>query len=550
MKKTNGESGQTLIIAALSMVTLLGFVGFAADVGLLFRAQRNMQIGADAAAIAAALDYKYNVSDSSAETAGICAGLQNFGMTCPTSPAPAGPTYTTGGDTITVNCPPVDGPNTGTVGFCEAQVSESNSTFFMGMFKHKSITVAGRAVAGAGVSQLCVLTLAKSGIDIAMTGSGSLNVSTCNVYDDSNASDALDLTGSGSISAREIGIVGSDQDTGSGSINICNPTCEPGTPTTGMAVAASPINPSPPTIPTGTATTPTTGGSAYTCSGTSNCTISPGDYSSITNNTTGTLTFSAGTYNVTGNITNSSGTIVSNTGTYTFNVGGNIQNNSSGAMTLGGGTTNVVGNIDNTSSGAMTLDAGNYVVNGSIQGTGSGALTLGAGDYIINQSLSQGGSGALTLGAGDYTIAGNFTDNSSGALNIGAGLIITEGNLDLTGSSSLTATSDTFFTEGSTTVSGSGSMDITAPTSGTYNGIAFYQPSTDNSGISITGSGSMTFQGIVYAPDSQLSFSGSGGANSYADFIVDSLNITGSGSFQSYQTINPSALLGKLTMVE
>ena len=63
------EAGQVLVMTALSMTVLVGFLALAIDVGMLFRAKRNMQIAADAAAIAGALDYKYNGSITSAQTA-------------------------------------------------------------------------------------------------------------------------------------------------------------------------------------------------------------------------------------------------------------------------------------------------------------------------------------------------------------------------------------------------------------------------------------------------------------------------------------------------
>jgi hypothetical protein len=502
MKKIDTESGQTVIMVALSMLTLLGFVGFAADMGLLFRSQRNMQIAADAAAVAAALDYKYNVSDSSAQTAGICAALQNFEKTCPTSPAPTGPTYTTGGKTITVSCPPADGPNIGTPGFCEAQVSESNSTLFMGMFNHKSMSVAARAVAGAGLSQGCIWALATSGVDIAMSGVSSVNVSNCDIYDDSNATDALDLTGVGSISAKEIGIVGNNpgyQTNLTSSINICNPTCEPGNPTTGIAPAASPINPTAPTPSTFSGTCTGTGpggvGCAYNCSGVSNCTIGPGTYTSITNSGTGTLTLTAGNYDVTGSITNS----------------------------------------------------------------GTGGTILGAGNYIIDGCLCDTGVGNMTTGAGDYTIGGNFESSGTSSLTVGSGLYIVEGNLSLTGTGGLTGTSVTFYIQGGGTspcsgggscVTGVNSIDLTAPTSGTYNGLLFYQSATDGEPLNISGVDSMTLEGIIYAPLAPVTFGGVDSATIYTDFIVDSISFPGVASFQSYQTINSSALAGKLTMVE
>ena len=55
MKFKKNESGQVLVLTALSMSALLGFVGLATDVGVLFRVRHNLQIAADAAATTAAL---------------------------------------------------------------------------------------------------------------------------------------------------------------------------------------------------------------------------------------------------------------------------------------------------------------------------------------------------------------------------------------------------------------------------------------------------------------------------------------------------------------
>jgi uncharacterized membrane protein len=53
MEKQDNESGQVMILTALCMTVLLGFLALAVDVALLFRARRNVQITADAAAIGA-----------------------------------------------------------------------------------------------------------------------------------------------------------------------------------------------------------------------------------------------------------------------------------------------------------------------------------------------------------------------------------------------------------------------------------------------------------------------------------------------------------------
>ena len=67
MKIFRNEDGQTLVLTALCMTAMLGFMALAIDVGLLFRARRNMQITADAVAVAAALDYYYGYVDTMAK---------------------------------------------------------------------------------------------------------------------------------------------------------------------------------------------------------------------------------------------------------------------------------------------------------------------------------------------------------------------------------------------------------------------------------------------------------------------------------------------------
>jgi hypothetical protein len=80
MRNRSGENGQVIVLVLLSMGLLLGVLALAIDVGVLFRAKRNVQIAADAAAFAGALDYYYNGSDATAESRGALAAEAN-GMT-------------------------------------------------------------------------------------------------------------------------------------------------------------------------------------------------------------------------------------------------------------------------------------------------------------------------------------------------------------------------------------------------------------------------------------------------------------------------------------
>jgi hypothetical protein len=206
--------------------------------------------------------------------------------------------------------------------------------------------------------------------------------------------------------------------------------------------------------------------------------------------------------------------------------------------------------ISVTGSGTLTLGGGNYVINGNISVTGSANITLGAGNYIINGSLSNTGSGTMTLGNGNYTISNAFSDTGSGALNLGSGEYIVEGNLQLTGSGPMTGTGVSFYTEGQTAITGSGNVNIAAPTSGPENGILIFQSRTDAQPMTITGSSNLNLQGIVYAPDAALTFTGSGSGTMYADLVVKSLAFTGSTTFQNYASLNPNTPLSTIVMVE
>src|SRR3954470_7498235 len=76
------ESGQAVVLSAVWIVVLLGMAGLVIDVGSWYRAQRNLQADADAAALAGAQE----LPDDTA-TAGVKAKLyaQKNGYTLPAS---------------------------------------------------------------------------------------------------------------------------------------------------------------------------------------------------------------------------------------------------------------------------------------------------------------------------------------------------------------------------------------------------------------------------------------------------------------------------------
>jgi hypothetical protein len=184
-----------------------------------------------------------------------------------------------------------------------------------------------------------------------------------------------------------------------------------------------------------------------------------------------------------------------------------------------------------------------------------GSHSLAAGCY---SSISISGTASLTLAAGNYTIKGDFTDSSSGGLTLGSGRYLVGEGLQWTGAGPVTGTGVSFYTgltppftpADSSVLSKTGTVDLTAPTSGTDNGILLYQSPSDTLAISINEPGSMALQGIVYAPSAPVGIGGSGSSNVYADFVVGSLNISGTPRLQNYALRNTTTPLTKIVMVQ
>ena len=202
MRNWRSESGQVLVLTALSMTTMLGFMGFAVDVGQLFHAKRGLQAAVDDAAISGAVAYKYDTSGGgaansthiqNAAAAAVAAnGISNVTVTSSFSGSVTTPT-------LAVMSPPVDGPNTGSASFVEAILTVPESTYFMRIFGFNSINVTTRAVAGnGGQSSACIYILNPSGSQqMYMGGKFTVDAPGCGIVINSNDPCALYFNGGG-----------------------------------------------------------------------------------------------------------------------------------------------------------------------------------------------------------------------------------------------------------------------------------------------------------------------------------------------------------------
>ena len=183
------------------------------------------------------------------------------------------------------------------------------------------------------------------------------------------------------------------------------------------------------------------------------CTISGGTVKSgkasnaITNNSTGKVTITGGTISTTTNyaisssstqtaaVSVSGGTITSST------TNGTILNGASGTVTLSGGTienTNlnqggVVPTIRNTSTGKIKIDGATVKTGGyGVYNTGAGAVELSGGSIGYSGSTTKyiGGVGIYTTGTGKITMSGgSITSMEDGIYSKGNSITISKGTI-------------------------------------------------------------------------------------------------------------------------
>jgi hypothetical protein len=227
MKRLKDESGQALVISVLSMTCLFGFAALATDVGLILREKRLLQIAADSAAVAGALELNYN--SANVTSAALAAAGRN-GFT-----AASNGVTTAGGTTVTVNTPPSNGPHAAQAGYVEVIVSQQQSTMLMSLFGVLNMTPVARAVAqNGGSSYGCVYILAPTGAaTMELQGSFNVTAPNCGVIVDSSDPGALQFTGKGgTLSAGSVGVVGG-----------CSGQCTDSTPApvTGIVPQSDPL---------------------------------------------------------------------------------------------------------------------------------------------------------------------------------------------------------------------------------------------------------------------------------------------------------------------
>ncbi|MGH2428017.1 MAG: pilus assembly protein TadG-related protein [Candidatus Limnocylindria bacterium] len=182
------ERGQILVIFAVSLVVILSMAALVFDTGLMLLERRSQQNAGDAAALAGARFLPDRPAD--AISAAVDVATANG--------------FTDGVDSqsVSVNVPPLSGPNVGRPGHIEVLISSARPSLFARIWGVGELDVGSRAVAAnhTGVTgPFALLSLDPTGCEaLIVEGQGEL-IANGNIQVNSTCENALRLAGQGEI---------------------------------------------------------------------------------------------------------------------------------------------------------------------------------------------------------------------------------------------------------------------------------------------------------------------------------------------------------------
>ncbi len=576
--------GQVMIIVALVMVVLVGFVAVAVDVGYAKAERRQVQAAVDSAALAAAQEAMDSASSGQIVSAAKAYGAENASVST---------------DNVTVDYPPTSGPHANDKNFIQVTITKDVQRFFTGLVYNGPWKVSATATAGVvgASSDAALLALNSNSGGIKTAGSSKITViggsitsnydintsGSTNIQADQwvNANDGFHTSGSTTIKGGS--------GTNPAAPEVPDPLKDKISPPTLPSFPSDPVadvNPATQTCfskPGWSGQTPASySASAGTYTSASGCiTINGGTITGYD-----TFNFAKGSYKLTNGASFSSqfGKVNMNGGTWIFNGGSgmSINNPSDFEMYagnyafLGGATVSIGGSVQKVAFGTgATKYTDNYYYftgGGGITIGGSNSITLYPGTYIFDggPGFSMSGSAQLKFMAGTYRF---YFDKGAGMSFSGSSSISTDpdayvqawflgsssqyssmtmsgstnfsipsgeyyfdyGNFVNSGSSTISGTSVFLYFKHKSvlTSSGSAKFGFTAPTTniytGYYPGVFMYADPVDTSTFTWTGSTSSVSYGAVYLPDCQLVMTGSSnGKVMVGQLIANSFSLSGS----------------------
>jgi len=187
-------SGGVMAYFGIMLAVLLGVAGLSVDVSLWYANKRAVQSIADAAAVGGALEVK-RMGDLSTLTPAATGYATENG-------------YNASEDNLTINSPPLSGPQTGVSNAVEVIVDRPVPSLLSSILYDGQTTVRGRAVASYGSAGACIWALnpTEAGA-VTVTGGAQVNMD-CGIMANSSDPSAITQNGSSCVHATSVMSVG------------------------------------------------------------------------------------------------------------------------------------------------------------------------------------------------------------------------------------------------------------------------------------------------------------------------------------------------------
>jgi hypothetical protein len=274
--------------------------------------------------------------------------------------------------------------------------------------------------------------------------------------------------------------------------------------------------------------------------------------------TTGTREGSSGGCVITLNPTAANALLMSGASNLNSGCGVFVNSNSSTAINTNGG-----GAITTTGT-AKTQIVGNCTGCANISPapqTGVGSTSDPFADMnpppygSCNTGISLGSHATQTINPGRYCGVG-FSLGSQSALTLNPGVYIIDSTntygIDMSGQATLNGTGVTIYLlHGGVNMSGGTTVNLTAQTTGTYQGILFYQDRANTVDSTLVGGTLQTMNGVLYFPSSHLTYTGGSSTVATATTIVsDTLSMVGNSYISAAATTQFTGTVGGAYLIE
>lgn len=175
--------------------------------------------------------------------------------------------------------------------------------------------------------------------------------------------------------------------------------------------------------------------------------------------------------------------------------------------------------------------------------------TAGTCSDTVNP-VNLGSKDKMTISPG--TFCSGFNVGSQSQLTLNPGTYVVQNGISIGGQATMKGTGVTIYIQsGGVSMSGGASVSLTAPTSGSWQGILFYQDRADTSDSNLVGGTGQLMNGVLYFPSAHLTYTGGSSVSAQNTTIVsNTLSLVGNSYIQAAAVTQFTGVGGGAFLIE